>query len=196
MSISIPNGYNIVLGSSSQFRQNVMHGTGLKYTIISPDIDEKAIRNDNPEELVQMICSAKGEEIKKQNLVNTIIITGDQVISFQNKIREKPVDKIEAFNFIKSYANNILHTVSGLNVISTSNNKNSHGVDVCDIRVSEIPDEDINRIVENGIVMKCCGALSIEDPVYKNYCQIVKGSRDSVFGLPLNLLQSLINDVL
>lgn len=196
MSISIPEGCNIVLGSSSQFRQNVMQSTGLKYIIISPDIDEKAIRSENPEELVQLICSAKGEAIKKQNLENTIIITGDQVISFQNKIREKPVDRIEAFNFIKSYANNILHTVSGINVINTSNSKSACGVDVCDIKILEIPDKDINEIVENGLVMKCCGALSIEDPVYSNYCKIVKGTRDSVFGLPLDLLQSLINKVL
>lgn len=44
--------------------------------------------------------------------------------------------------------------------------------------------------------MKCCGALSIEDPIYSKYCKIIKGTRDSVFGLPLELIQTLINNII
>lgn len=60
MSLIIPSEYNIILGSSSQFRQSIMNSTTLNYKIYNPDINEKEIRDDDAKLLVQKICIAKG----------------------------------------------------------------------------------------------------------------------------------------
>ena len=49
------SGLKIVLGSSSIFRRQIMEGFGYEFTVISPDIDEKAIRDENPDELVRKV---------------------------------------------------------------------------------------------------------------------------------------------
>ena len=50
---------NIILGSSSPSRKIVLEAMGFAFTTISPDIDERVIRRDDPRELVTAIAQAK-----------------------------------------------------------------------------------------------------------------------------------------
>lgn len=55
------NMVNLILGSSSQFRKQVFQSwfPNTQISTLSPEIDEKAIRIDNPEKLVIAIANAK-----------------------------------------------------------------------------------------------------------------------------------------
>ncbi|KAK3413932.1 hypothetical protein EUGRSUZ_I02441 [Eucalyptus grandis] len=49
----------IILGSSSMPRQHILAEMGYDFTVMTADIDEKAIRKDKPEELVTALAEAK-----------------------------------------------------------------------------------------------------------------------------------------
>ena len=90
----------LILGSSSQFRRAVMDELGFEYEVMAPEIDEKAIRIDDPDALVLAIAHAKADALVGAVEGEALIITSDQVVVWNGQIREKPQDREEAKRFI------------------------------------------------------------------------------------------------
>lgn len=74
MSQSVPQTINILLGSSSRFRQHLFQSCippsndKYKFNVVQdiklyPDIDEKAIRRTDPKELTRAITAAKTDKL-------------------------------------------------------------------------------------------------------------------------------------
>nr|CAB3501505.1 unnamed protein product [Digitaria exilis] len=80
----------LILGSSSSSRRLILSEMGYKFTLLSADIDEKAIRKEKPEELVVALAHAKADAILEKMKSNgmmkeivdsqetTLMITADQ----------------------------------------------------------------------------------------------------------------------
>ena len=108
----------LILGTSSQFRRKFFQENFSEFLIsdgkfeqfISPDIDEKAIRDSDYEKLCQKIAIAKCDAILKDYQEklpqDSIILTFDQVVVCKGQLREKPVDEAQARKFLKSYSGN------------------------------------------------------------------------------------------
>jgi septum formation protein len=116
---SQPTELALVLGSSSANRQNVLTRLNWTYKVMIPDIDEKAIRNDNPYLLPTLIAKAKATAIferlnNEKCLDSFILLTADQIVLFGDQIREKPVDEEEAIKFLTSYSNRSVSTLSAV----------------------------------------------------------------------------------
>jgi septum formation protein len=126
------NGVRVVLGSSSKFRQSMAVPVfGVSCDLLAPDIDEKAIRCDNPDELVISIAEAKADAVLQkigETKEPVIIVTGDQVIDYEGQILEKPETKEEARKFIAGYRKSPPITVSGICVIHTGTKQKRSGV--------------------------------------------------------------------
>lgn len=79
----------VILGSSSPWRRHVLEDLAtrfdFKFEVMAPEIDEKAIRFDEPEKLVIAIAHAKAKEIMNRLKQSgngdgeAFILTGDQV---------------------------------------------------------------------------------------------------------------------
>ena len=80
----------IILGSSSKVRRKLMdelcqEAGGFKYDVLTADIDEKAIRRDDPEDLVTVLAKAKATAIQnrmtpeEKTNADALLITCDQV---------------------------------------------------------------------------------------------------------------------
>lgn len=77
--LPIPTNIPIILGSSSSSRQKILRHMKWNFSIISPDIDEKAIRNSDPYVLPLIIAIEKSKAIidrfDKENKQNSNIDT-------------------------------------------------------------------------------------------------------------------------
>ncbi|RVX15134.1 hypothetical protein CK203_007941 [Vitis vinifera] len=60
----------------------------------------------------------------------------------------------------------------------------------------EIPDEMINKLIEEGTVLYVAGGLIIEHPLILPFIKEVVGTTDSVMGLPKALTERLIKEAL
>ncbi|XP_073124302.1 uncharacterized protein [Henckelia pumila] len=58
--------FKIILGSSSVARKQILAEMGYDFTTMSADIDEKAIREEKPEDLVMVLAKAKADAILKK----------------------------------------------------------------------------------------------------------------------------------
>lgn len=55
-----------------------------------------------------------------------------------------------------------------------------------------IPSDAIEQVIQEGTVMKCAGALMVENPVLMPYITKVQGSQDAVMGLPKAIVLQVI----
>ena len=185
----------IILGSSSPGRKKVMEELGLDFEVMSPDIDEKAIRRDSPKELVMAIAQAKADALVVKIKEPSLLIVSDQVVLFKGKIREKPIDENEAKKFLLSYAHAPAETLGAVVVVDTETGKRVSGFQTAKVYFKLLPSIVIDKHIESGAALKGAGGFLLQDPLLKPYIDHIEGSIDSAAGLSKDLLKKLIKEI-
>jgi septum formation protein len=186
----------IILGSASFGRKKILEKMGRQFEVMPSDIDEKAIRSSDPEELTLLLANAKADALIPKIKEPAILITSDQVGLCDGKILEKPENKEEAREFLKKYARHSAKTITAVVVVNTANGKRVQGVDIAEVFFLPMPDDVIEKYIEMGDAMNQSGGFSIDHPMLKEFVDRVAGEEESVIGLPVRLTNELINKVL
>ncbi len=196
----------LILASSSQFRRNVFRQFFKDHLIqdqsiqfLSPDIDEKAIRNADPERLCQMIAEAKCDAILKNHSKrlpqDAIVITCDQIVVCDGEIREKPTSEEEARRFLKSYSSGSpAICLSGMVVHSVQGDKRVSEMDKSSAKFVAFPDEVIDHLISKREIFTTSGGFTLGDRELAKY---VEKSDDltTIEGLPVQRLNDMIQQV-
>ncbi|XP_021851277.1 uncharacterized protein [Spinacia oleracea] len=197
--------FKIILGSKSKARREIMVEMGYEFTIMTANIDEKAIRKEKPEDLVMALAEAKADAIISKlqiadKQVNdsepTLLISADTVVVYEGMIREKPSSKEEARQYLKDYSGRKASTLSSVLVTNLQTGFRKGEWDKVEILFDEIPDETIEKLIEEGEVLHVAGGLIIEHPLILPLVKQVVGTTDSVMGLPKAVTERLIADSL
>jgi len=184
----------IILGSQSEGRRQVLEEMGYDFEIIPAHIDEKAIRDSDPKELVLKIAHAKADALQKRIQESALIITGDQVVVWNGKIREKPENEEEAERFLRSCKDYPAEIINAITVTNTETRRRVAGIDTSKVFFSEIPDDVIDKLIEEGDVFKRAGGFEIANPLLSPYVKRVEGTYDSIVGLPKEILSRLLQE--
>ncbi|PRQ27043.1 putative inosine triphosphate pyrophosphatase [Rosa chinensis] len=199
--------FKIILGSSSNARRKILAEMGYEFTLMTADIDEKSIRKEKPEELVMVLAQAKADAIiskiqtthskeKDAEPEPTIVIAADTVVVYEGAVREKPSSKEEARQFLKDYSGGHAATVGSVLVTNLKTGFSKGEWDRVEIYFHEIPDEAIEKLIEEGTVLKVAGGLIIEHPLILPFVKEVVGTTDSVMGLPKDITERLLKEAL
>jgi septum formation protein len=87
---------NIILGSSSPRRKEILEFFTLPFEQQSPNFDEESVRYDgNPQEYVEQLANEKGKELAKKNH-HALIITADTMVVHEQKLLGKPKTEEDA----------------------------------------------------------------------------------------------------
>jgi septum formation protein len=185
----------LIFGTSSKWRRAVFDTLGIDYTVMAADIDEKAIRHNNPSELTLLIAKAKAEELLKQISEPAILLTFDQVVVCNGEILEKPENEEELRRFWKSYIDYQAETVSAVVVTNTVTGKQVSGVDVAKTFFKDISEEMLDELIKNDDMYTSCGGFMVEYPPTDPFIDRIEGEMDSIKGIPIKLTQELIEQV-
>ncbi|CAN1835693.1 7-methyl-GTP pyrophosphatase [Linum perenne] len=176
---------NLILGSASISRKTILAEMGYEFSVVTADIDEKAIRKEKPEELVMALAEAKADAI----------ITKLQSINHQEKDDGLEPIILIAADTDADYSGSHAATVGSVLVTNLKTGVRKGGWDRVEIYFHEIPNEVIEKLVEEGSVLKTAGGLIIEHPLIVPYVKEVVGTTDSVMGLPKALTEKLLKEV-
>jgi len=194
-------GSQVILGTSSRFRRRVMDELTTEYSVRTADIDEKAIRHEDPSQLVMLLAHAKADAIVGKmraagEPLEGLLLTCDQVVTFRGEIREKPEDEAECRRFIREYSESDqpVCTVSAVLATHLASGQRVGGVDVAEIHFGEIPPEAEDRVIADGEVLWCAGGLQAEHPAIQPCITRQVGTQDSIMGLPKSLVVRLVGE--
>lgn len=200
---SIVSTKPLILGSASPWRRKELEATGLKFTVMSADIDEKAIRHADPAILTWHIAVAKAAALLDRIAEPSILVTCDQVAVFEGRIREKPDGKEQARRWLADYAGGTpVSTVTTVVVTDTATRRSVHATDEARAWFSRMPFRAVETALARGDVCGSCGAFTIDDPDLAPFVERVEGDgdeievRSSISGLPRTKTLALIDRIL
>ncbi|KAF4694535.1 hypothetical protein FOZ60_007770 [Perkinsus olseni] len=189
---------DVVLGSQSLGRRKVLDATNCRYTAaMDPGIDEKAIRADTPEDTCVAIACGKADVLEgRLKGMDVVLLCADQVAVCEDELREKPESAEEAKRFMLDYSGGKgVVTWTAIVVVDCLNGRREVGRHKA-VTFHPIPEDVIDDILSDpdSLVYRCAGSFCVDD-VMGPFVKSIEGGSDSVMGLPLGILEELLNRV-
>jgi len=107
----------IILASGSQSRRVMLEDAGIYFNVISSNVDEDLLKKEMDgfpfEDQVVRLAAAKASEVSVNN-PNHLIIGGDQMCIFQNKVFDKPGSQEKAIENLKLLSGTTHYQYSGV----------------------------------------------------------------------------------
>ena len=113
---------NLILGSSSTPRKNVLKQLKIPFKTISPDIDESIKDGESPSKLTSRLSIEKAIAVKEKLKKPGVVIAGDQVLECNQKIFGKPLTKENAKKQLEFYSEKNACFFTSVCVFNTKNN--------------------------------------------------------------------------
>ena len=104
--------YEIILGSNSPRRKELLSGLDIDFQIISNDTDEAYPDNLVCEEIPVYLATKKAESYLLKE--NQLLITADTIVWFNNQVFGKPANRVEAENILRTLSGNKHQVITGV----------------------------------------------------------------------------------
>jgi septum formation protein len=185
----------LILGSKSVGRYEVLSNAGYEFDVMVSDIEEEAIRTGDYELLPLLIARGKKDALLPKIKEDAILITSDQVVVWNKRLREKPKDKNEARDWLRTHFKHPSKAITSVIATNTKTGKSAEGVDIVRVYFKKIPDNVIEKLIKKGRILNTAGACVAEDPLLNPYIKKLEGDLDSLTGLPMKLTKKLLEQV-
>ena len=175
--------YNIILGSGSSRRRELLGMTGINFSVISIPVDESFPDSLKGSEISEYIVKNKSDAFNKSIKKNEIIITADTRVWFENKCLGKPKDKDEAKYMLKLFAGKSHDVITSVGFLTMNNFKIL--TESTTVTYKDLTHSEIDYYVENVNPIDKAGSYGIQDWIGMIGVEYVNGSYTSVLGLPV-----------
>ncbi len=122
-----------------------------------------------------------------------LVIGGDTIVYFENKILGKPKDEKDAYNTLKSLQGNVNNVYSGLAVIIKKNGKivKKNDFTKSNVYIKPMTDQEILDYIKTKEPMDKAGAYAVQG-IGSKFIEKIEGSYYSVVGLDIEKLKKMI----
>ena len=179
----------IVLASESASRRRALDILGLNYDVHPSRIDEKAIREAEPQKLACKLSEAKARKVA-ESIHDAIIVAGDAVVAKNGHIYEKPVDAIQGIEFLSSFSGKTIEFVTAITVMNSKAASLLTAVQCSEIVFRKLLASEIADYVRRYEVTRFAGAFDGDGVI--RFADRVSGSFNFATGLALNDLIALL----
>lgn len=185
-----------ILASASERRKDLLSRIVSNFEVKISNFDEEKVEvSTNIENYVKTLAEGKAKDVALNCDNDSIIIGADTIVVIGDNILGKPKDKNHAFEMLKLLSNNVHRVYSGVAVINNQKNIVKSECLYTEVYFSEISDDEIWRYIESGECLDKAGAYGIQG--YGGvFAEKINGCYYNVVGLPLNLLNKMIKNVL
>lgn len=175
----------VILASESPFRRRALEMIGVAFETYPSQIDEKAIRDQDPAHLTLKLAEAKAQHVA-QTHPDAIIVAGDAVAAKGNKIFEKPRDKEEAAEFLKELSGGEFQFVTALVVLNSKTGRMLSTAETLNITFRPLMEGEIQYYIDRYDVLRYAGAF--EDDAVHLFAERIEGSYNIGTALPVSRL--------
>lgn len=174
----------IVLGSSSPFRKQLLQQILDEFETSSPDIDETPLPNETPEELVKRLAVKKAEAVAV-DFPEALIIASDQVSVLDGNINGKPGNFENAVAQLKASSGKQVTFFTSLCLYDAKTKQLLLDVVPFRVHFRQLSDEKIRRYVEKEAPFNCAGSFKSEGLGISLFEKLEGDDPNSLIGLPL-----------
>ncbi|HEW79818.1 MAG TPA: septum formation protein Maf [Phycisphaerales bacterium] len=186
---------SIILASASPRRKQLLAEAGFKFTVIPPDIDESAFLSDqiSAREYAEQLGLAKAKNVAVK-FPSRLVIGADTVADFNGQIIGKPADAKEAEQITKKLFSTPHKVITAVAIVRISDGTELSESDTTTVYPKKLTAEQIADHIKSKSWQGKAGAYAIQ----KNgdeFIERIEGSLTNVMGLPMELLQRLLERI-
>lgn len=183
----------LILGSSSPFRAELLQKLGLDFITASPDIDETPYPDETAEQLVKRLAEQKALEIAKSH-PDSLIIGSDQAAVLGDKILGKPGNHANAMQQLKAASGHKVIFYTGLALYNAKTRQMQSLVDPFTVVFRKLSEQQIDFYLNKEQPYQCAGSFKSEGFGISLFANLVGDDPNTLIGLPLIKLISLLEN--
>lgn len=183
----------IILGSQSPRRRELMAGLNLPFTAITIDADESYPAFLQAGDIPYYISRAKARAYENQLLPDQLLITADTIVWLDGRMLGKPHDDAEAISMLRALSGKT-HQVYTAVTFAQKGKELDTIVDRTDVTFAELSDEEINFYVRQYRPFDKAGAYGVQEWIGYVACSAMNGSYFNVMGLPVHKVYEYIKN--
>lgn len=183
---------NIVLGSASPRRSELLRQMGFDFRILKADCDEHFNEKDTPEEIVNSIAQQKADTLIQEVQAGELLICADTIVVLEQQVIGKPTSEDDAIQLLNRISGKKHDVFTG--VILIKEEKRVAFTVKTSVFFRELSSEEIFHYVKKYQPLDKAGSYGIQDWIGLIGVQKIEGSYTNVMGLPTQELYQALRE--
>jgi len=178
--------YNLLLGSKSPRRRELLKALGLHYSLVEIDVEERYPSHLQGADIARYLCELKADAFDTAHLpADSILVTADTIVWLDGKYIGKPADKEEAVEMLKQLSGKQHSVFSGICLRSSTRKVVFHAHTLVNFR--ELKTEEIEYYVAHHKPFDKAGSYGIQDWIGYIGITGIEGCYYNVMGFPVQM---------
>jgi septum formation protein len=178
--------YQIVLGSASPRRKELLAGLGFEFEVQTIDVDESYPNYLRGVRIPMYLAEKKADALQHKLTDNSLLITADTIVLLEEQVLGKPKDKEEARRMLKRLSGKNHLVITGVCISNGTRRRTFNSVS--EVRFSILKDNEINHYLETYAPFDKAGSYGIQEWIGYIGVEQINGSFYNVMGLPVQRL--------
>ena len=175
--------YQLVLASTSPFRQEILKKLHLDFVTAKPDCDETPIAGESPQQLVMRLAEEKAKSCQVTS--SSLIIGSDQVCVIDGEIIGKPHTREKAIEQLSRQSGKSITFYTGLSVWNSATQKADTRLDTFVVHFRNLTTAQIESYVDKEQPFYCAGSFKSEGLGIALFERLEGKDPNTLIGLPL-----------
>ena len=181
----------IILASTSQFRQELLNRLKISFIVANPDVDETAFDDETPEQTALRLSEAKARAVASR-YPNALVIGSDQVAFLGQQTFGKPGTHENAVRQLQTMRGRTVNFFTGLCLLNTRTGiAHVRGVPTL-VTFRDLSDEEIENYLIQEKPYNCAGSAKSEGLGIALIARMEGQDPNALIGLPLIALCDLL----
>lgn len=185
---------NLILASSSPFRQQVLCKLNLDFTVDPPEINEQIQENESATALVKRLAHSKALAVASRH-PDALIIGSDQVAVLHGSILGKPNDHDNAVQQLTAASGNEVTFLTGLCLLNSATGHAQISCEPFTVYFRRLGHAQIERYLRQEQPYNCAGSFKSEGLGISLFEKLQGDDPNTLIGLPvIELIRMLGNE--
>ncbi len=178
--------YNLILGSKSPRRQDLLKALGLHYTLAEIDVDEIYPPDLEGADIARYLCELKADAYDSSLLADdSILVTADTIVWLEGEYIGKPAGKEEAIEMLMKLSGKQHSVFTGICLKSRNSKTVFHAHTLVNFR--KLATDEIEFYVNHHRPYDKAGSYGIQDWIGYIGISGIEGCYYNVMGFPVQM---------
>jgi septum formation protein len=182
---------DIVLATTSPYRQRLFERLQLPFRCVAPNVDESPLPAEPPDALAQRLATGKARAVSALH-PQAVVIGSDQVASIDGDILGKPGNFAEAARQLRRSAGREVHFFTAVSLLSPERTAEQFHVEPFCVVFRSLSDRQIADYLHREQPYDCAGSFKVEGLGIALFERLEGNDPTSLEGLPLIALTNLL----
>ncbi|WON73263.1 MULTISPECIES: Maf family nucleotide pyrophosphatase [unclassified Nitrosospira] len=184
-------GQQLVLGSSSIYRRELLQRLQIPFEIANPDIEETPLAGESPDVTSLRLAAAKTRAVAITH-PGALIIGADQVAVLEGIQLGKPLNRENATRQLQHVRGKEVVFFTALSLLNSQTDRLQTRLVPSHVKFRQLSDRQINNYLDKEQPYHCAGSAKAEGLGIALIERIVSDDPSALIGLPLIALSDML----